>query len=128
MRLACAALLFFLFTSVHGVAGTPGTFRGTLVEASEGTSSCGCIYVQGRNGLVRRVQTGGAQVVYAEDFPASQKKKEPSAALVKGAEVRVEAEPDKDGEWQAQRIELLPAKPAGKPSNPTKKAKIQAAG
>src|SRR5437868_14743815 len=110
MRLVCAPLLL-LAASSFIFAGTPGTFRGTLVEASDGSGSCGCIYVQGRNGLIRRVQTTGAQVVYAEEFPAAERKKQPATALVKGAEVRVEAEPDKDGEWRAQRIEILPAKP-----------------
>jgi hypothetical protein len=97
-------------------AGTPGTFRGKIIQAPPGKEHQGWLYVQGRNKLLRRVAVENAAVVYSDGVPSSQREKVPAHALVEGAEVRVTAEQDESGEWRALRIEILkpPARSASR--------------
>jgi hypothetical protein len=85
-------------------AGTPGSFRGTIVGAASGKN---WIYVQGRNGTARRVEISRARITYDADVPAAARDSHAADALVAGAEVRVTAEQSSDGEWRASRIEIL---------------------
>jgi len=87
-------------------AGTPGSFRGTIVD---GPNSGGknWIYVQGRNGMARRVDISRARVLYDESVPTATRLPQPEDALTAGAEVRVTAEQGIDGEWRASRVEIL---------------------
>ncbi len=110
MKTAClriCALVLTLLACKLAMAGTTGSFRGTVVEAPTGEPSAGWIYVQGRNGSLRRVQVSRARVIYGEAVPLSQREKAPKASLVLGAEVRVTAEQDGSGEWQASQVEIL---------------------
>jgi len=91
-------------------AGTPGSFRGIIVESTDATAAKNWIYVQGRNGMARRVDTSRARIGYDEDVPAADRHSQPSDTLVPGVEVRVTAEQGSDGEWRASRVEIL--KPA----------------
>src|SRR5947207_10772161 len=94
-------------------AGTAGTFRGRVVQPPPSSSSDqGWIYIEGRNHLLRRVQVGKAEVVYAAEVPKSDRHGSPAASLVEGTEVRVTAEQVSGGEWQARRIEVLKVAPA----------------
>ena len=86
-------------------SATPGSFRGTIVENPN--ASKGWIYVQGRNGAARRVEVAHAKIEYDEDVPAAERGVKAEDALVPGSEVRVTAEQGSDGEWHAERIEIL---------------------
>ncbi len=88
-------------------AGTPGSFRGTIVESTDATPETNWIYVQGRNGTARRVDVSRARISYDEDVPAADRHSQPIDALVPGVEVRVTAEQGSDGEWRASRVEIL---------------------
>ncbi len=88
-------------------AGTPGSFRGTIVEGQGSTAEQGWIYVQGRNGMARHVEISQAKVIYDEDVPAAERRSKPEEALTPGTEVRVTAEQGSDGEWRASRVEIL---------------------
>ena len=96
--LACAL-------SVALCAGTPGIFQGQVFR--DQNASPGWIYVQGRNGMLRRVEISRARVLYAPSVPAADRAKNPAQDLIPGAEVRVTAEQDGDGEWRASRVEIL---------------------
>jgi hypothetical protein len=87
---------------------TPGSFRGTIVDNPNAAK--GWVYVQGRNGTARRVEISRAKILYDEDVPATERRPKPEEALTPGAEVRVTAEQDSDGEWHATQVEIL--KPA----------------
>jgi len=100
---------FLFIASVVGLAGTPGSFRGTIVDSPNGTAAKNWIYVQGRNGMARRVEISHARVSYDEDVPAADRRGRPEEALTAGTEVRVTAELGSDGEWRASRIEILRA-------------------
>jgi len=48
-----------------------------------------------------------AKVEYDEDVPAAERSSKAEEALVPGSEVRVTAEQGSDGEWHAERVEIL---------------------
>ena len=87
-------------------AGTPGSFRGTIVDRPHSAEK-NWIYVQGRNGMARRVDISRARIVYDEDVPTAGRLAKPEDALTDGAEVRITAEQGSDGEWKATRVEIL---------------------
>lgn len=102
------ALLFAIFAlSIAGGAGTPGSFRGTIVDGPHAGVGKNWIYVQGRNGMARRVDVSHARVTYDDDVPTATRLPRAQDALIAGAEVRVTAEQGSDGEWKATRVEIL---------------------
>jgi hypothetical protein len=98
-----------LLLSVLVYAGTPGSFRGKIVEGPHSGTERNWIYIQARNGMVRRVEVSHARVEYDEDVPAARRSSNPQEDLKAGAEVRITAEQGSDGEWRASRIEILNA-------------------
>jgi len=93
--------------AVAGVEeGTVGIFQGLVVDGSSRDSGT-YIYVQGKNGNVRRVRVTGAKVYYADSVPASQRVKSAFECLQEHPEVRVTAEQAKSGEWKAKEIVIL---------------------
>jgi hypothetical protein len=98
--------LILVMTVAFVVAATPGSFRGTIVEGPNPPEK-NWLYIQGRNGMVRRVDVSRAQVEHDEDVPAASRSRNPQDALKPGVEVRVTAEQGSDGEWRASRIEIL---------------------
>ena len=77
--------------------------------------------MRSRNGGIRRVDISRAAIGYDETVPADQRKPSAGEQLVIGAEVRITAEQDSDGEWRASRIEII--KPA-----PSRTAKLKPEG
>ena len=99
------AIIVLLNLAIH--AGTPGSFRGTIVDNPQNGAGKNWIYVQGRNGMARRVDVSHARVMYDDEVPASARLPKPEDALTAGVEVRVTAEQDDNGEWRASRVEIL---------------------
>jgi hypothetical protein len=93
-------------------SATPGSFRGVLVANAE--SRPGWIYVQSRNEVLRLVRIDDAAVSYAEGVPADQRLPDARRSLLPGAEVRVLAESDRDGNWNAREVEIIRLAPARK--------------
>ena len=104
-KMAVPTFLVFLLAAAYLWADTPGTFRGVVIHGPDMTP--GWMYIRGENGQVRRVGISRAQVVYSEAVPASERHKIPALSIGSGAEVRVTAQVDKNGEWRATRIEIL---------------------
>lgn len=115
-RRSVGALATVVIFSVLAFAGTPGSFRGKIVDYSGPSPERNWIYVQGRNGMVRRVEISHATVEYDEDVPPADRTRKPQDALVAGTEVRITAEQGSDGEWRASRIEILNAAVSHQPS------------
>jgi hypothetical protein len=112
-RLRLLTIAIFVVALSLAWGGTAGTFRGRVVQPPPNSSSDqGWIYIEGRNHLLRRVQVGKAEVVYAAEVPKSDRHGAAAASLVEGTEVRVTAEQVAGGEWQARRIEVLRVAPA----------------
>ena len=51
------------------VAGTPGSFRGTIIDEPRDAVGKNWIYVQSRNGMARRADISSARVT-SDDAPA----------------------------------------------------------
>lgn len=117
MKVRWAALAVVMWFWVAGAgAATPGEFRGKIISPPQGgpeaVSASACIYVLGRNRLVRRVGILKAEVIYAANVPSEERKPHPAASLLEGAEVRVTASQGADGNWQAKRVEILRTAPS----------------
>ncbi len=104
MALPTAAAVLLICTIMLW-AETPGTFRGVVIHGPDMTP--GWMYLKSANGQVRRVGISRAKVVYADGVPARERHKTPEESIVTGADVRVTAQQDKDGEWRAIRVEIL---------------------
>ena len=72
-------------------AASPGSFRGKIVEGPN-TAGKNWLYIQGRNGMVRRVDVSHAHVEYDEDVPMASRSRIPQDALKPGVDVRITAE------------------------------------
>lgn len=101
--LLLSALLVLL--SLPMLAGTPGSFRGTVVEGPR--SADACVYVEGHDHSIRRVYVSGAKVRYDDDLPIAERQKPVPHTLPAGTQIRVTAEQDDAGEWHATEIEIL---------------------
>jgi hypothetical protein len=103
-----ALCLTLVLLSAPASAATPGLFLGTIVEEGHPEAAeTGWIYVQGRNGGIRKVDISHASITYGDDVPARSRDSQPRGALVSGTEVRVTAEQGSDGEWRATLVEIL---------------------
>ena len=105
-RLPLAMFSIWLLATAALVA-TPGNFRGVVVEGPKAKQVQGWIFVQGKNGMLRRVEIAQANIHYDESFPESKRQVTPRTALKPGIEVRVTANQGKDGEWHATEIEIM---------------------
>ena len=105
----CALVLAIFALSIVSNAGTPGSFRGTIVDGPHSGAGKKWVYVQGRNGMARRVEVSRAHVTYDDAVPADTRLPRAEDALIAGTEVRVTAEQGNDGEWTATRVEILKA-------------------
>jgi hypothetical protein len=105
-RLALTVVLIWTL-SLTLLAGTPGTFRGVLVEGPTSSRADGWVFIKGKNGLLRKVEIKRADVRYEEKFPEEKRKKAPKLALKPGIEVRVTATQGSDGEWHASQVEIV---------------------
>ena len=105
-RFALTVVLIWTL-SLTLLAGTPGTFRGVLVEGPTSSRSDGWVFVKGKNGMLRKVEIKRADVRYEENFPEEKRKKAAKLALKPGIEVRVTATQGSDGEWHASQVEIV---------------------
>ena len=105
VRRLLAMLSIKMMLSLAVSAGTPGIFQGQVYR--DQNASSGWIYVQGRSGMLRKVEVSRARVVYAASVPEADRAKNPTQDLVQGAVVRVTAEQDGNGEWRASRVDIL---------------------
>jgi len=96
----------FLFSGFAFGEGTVGIFQGLVVYGSSRDSGT-YIYVQGKNGNIRRVRVTGAKVYYADSVPASQRITSALECLQEHPEVKVTAEQAGNGEWKAQEVVIL---------------------
>jgi hypothetical protein len=96
-----------LLLATSAFAGTPGTFRGVMYPGRD--TKPGWVYIVGRNDALRLVHIANAVVSYADEFPEERRRPVPAKDLKPGAEVRVTAEQDSNGEWRASEVEIIRA-------------------
>lgn len=114
MRLG-TALLLLLVVALSLPAATPGIFSGTIVQPPETEETSDWIYIESRNGFVRKVRMAKATVFYSEDIAPEARSSRPADSLQPGAEVRITAVQDGSGVWNASRIEILKLTPEKRP-------------
>jgi hypothetical protein len=103
MLRGCAQLVsVVLLFAASGFAGSSGTFLGTMIT----TDDDHWIYVQSKNGALRRVDISSARVTYEAGVPRERRQDPAVRALKPGVEIRVTAEQDAKGEWRASQIEI----------------------
>lgn len=100
-----AKLLAVLLLATAAYGGTPGTFRGELYPGQD--TKPGWVYIVGRNETLRLVHIANASVFYADEFPTRLRRQKPATSLKPGVDVRVTAEQDENGNWQASEIEII---------------------
>ena len=98
-------ILLLALVSQMAVAGSPGSFAGTVIRGPENSDSW--LYVEGHNHSVRRVEISDAKFAYDEDVPMAARKNPVPKTLPAGTSVRVTAEQDAAGEWRATEVEIL---------------------
>lgn len=118
--LRLVALLAFTASAFAG--SITGVFQGTVVQLPKARPEASShpsprwMYVQGKNGAIRRANIAKATFEYDDDYPRAKRHKRPEESLAPAAVVRVTAEQDssKDGEWQATNV-LIVAPPGAQP-------------
>ena len=128
MRRLVLALLILSSTAFAG--SITGVFQGTVVQitASQPQAKTRWMYVQGKNGIIRRANIAKANFDYDEEYPKAKRHKKPEESLKTAATVRVTAEQDitKGGDWQATKVSFVWPDDTTKPA-PKSKAKPSAA-
>ncbi|HWR15600.1 MAG TPA: hypothetical protein VN577_12280 [Terriglobales bacterium] len=90
---------------------TDGSFTGQVVNGPNLESGKKWVFVQGPKGPTRRVEISTAKVTYSAAVPKAKREAKPEDGVREGAEVRLTANQDKEGEWQASAIEILKVAP-----------------
>ena len=103
-RVLLSVLLAFSFLSPL-LSAPIGSFRGVIVRGNG--DNPGWIWVKGANGRLRKVGVSRARVVYDNAVPVVDRERQPELSMKPGAEIRITASQDRDGEWLASRIEIL---------------------
>ena len=95
LRLLCL-LSVTAFVSPAFAGSITGVFQGTVVQlpSAKAQAKTKWLYVQGKNGVIRRANIAKAVIEYDDDFPAKHRHKLASESLIKAAVVRVTAEQD----------------------------------
>jgi hypothetical protein len=107
MKRVAVGFWILIALCVAAFAGTPGTFRGVLVNGPQASRGDGWVFVKGKNGMLRKVEIKRADVRYEDGFPPEKRNGIPKAALKPGIEVRVTATQGPDGEWHATEVEII---------------------
>ena len=100
-------LFVFLFLATLAF-GANGTFVGQVISGPNADTGKKWIYVQGPRGAVRIVDVSAAKVRYGAGVT---KKDRAEDAVREGAQVRITASQDREGEWKASRVEVVKSAP-----------------
>ncbi len=88
-----------------------GSFTGQVVNGPNLDANKKWVFIQGPRGPVRRVDVSGAKVSFGPSVKKQEKAVKPEDAVREGAEVRVMASQDGDGEWKASSVEVVKVAP-----------------
>ncbi len=99
-------MVLVLISHLGLAEGPIGIFEGRVVQGTSREAGT-YIYVQSKNGNMRRVRIKGARVYYADSVPAIQRTRAAAECLREPSQVRITAEQNKNGEWNAREIMIL---------------------
>ena len=126
MRRAGLIAVLCLAGAIAGLAAL-GIFQGQVVPAPKGQDSK-WLFVKSRNGNLRRVDISKAKVDYDDAIPKLRRQQAAKDALRPPVVVRVIADQDEDGEWQAKKVLILALEPTEKKPSSRPSAGILTAG
>ena len=86
-----------------------GSFSGQVVNGPNLESGKKWVFVQAAKGLTRKVEISSARVSFDATVPKTSRSSKPEDAVREGAQVRVTASQDGQGEWKASAVEILKA-------------------
>src|SRR5690348_5122559 len=75
-----------LLTSIASAGSITGVFQGRIVQLPNGKSKAKWLYVQGKNGAIRRANIANAVIEYDDDYPAIKRHKRPAESLDRAIE------------------------------------------
>jgi hypothetical protein len=101
----------FLFSLSALSLAANGSFTGQVVNGPNLDANKKWVYVQGPRGPVRRVDVSAAKVRFGASVSKRDRDAKPDDAIREGAQVRVTASQDGDGEWKASAVEIVKAPP-----------------
>jgi len=88
------------------LATPAGSFRGKIVATPRPDSGHKWIYIQALKGTLRRVDVSRASIRYGADVPKGDRRPNATESLREGAQIRVTASQDTDGEWRAIEVTI----------------------
>jgi hypothetical protein len=88
-----------------------GSFTGQVVNGPNLDSNKKWVFIQGPRGPVRRVNINDAKISFGAAVKKQDRATKPEDAVREGAEVRVTASQDGDGEWKAASVEIVKVAP-----------------
>jgi hypothetical protein len=103
-------LVCFVLTAPAFAAS--GSFVGQVVNGPSFDAGKKWVFIQGAHGSVRRVEISAAKIVFGSSVGKQDRDARPEDAVREGAQVRVTASQDGQGEWRASLVEIV--KPAPK--------------
>ena len=88
-----------------------GSFTGQVVNGPNLDADKKWVFIQGPRGPVRRVDINGAKISFGAEMKKQDKAMKPEDAIREGAELRVTASLDGEGEWKASKVEVVKVAP-----------------
>lgn len=106
------ALTLLLGSLALAASGVVGMFQGKIVQVKGKELAPEILFVQGRNGMVRKVNISQAKVEYDDDFPSADRLKRPADSLRQNTVVRITAEQTEaqDALWKASEVLIISVK------------------
>ena len=103
--------LLVLFVLVAAAFAADGSFTGQVVNGPNLDANKKWVFIQGARGPVRRVDINDAKVSFGAEMKKRDKAMKPEDAIREGAELRVTASLDGEGDWKASRVEVVRVAP-----------------
>ncbi len=100
-----------LFVLVASAFAATGSFTGQVVNGPNLDTNKKWVFIQGPRGPVRRVDINDAKISFGPAVKKKDKAAKPEDAIREGAEVRVTASQDGQGEWKAASVEIVKVAP-----------------
>ena len=97
-----------MLLSTLALAAT-GSFTGQVVNGPNFDSGKKWVFVQAPKGATRKVEISSAKISFGSAVPQKSRAAKPEDAIREGAQVRVTASQDGQGEWKASAVEIMRA-------------------
>jgi len=111
IQLSVKRALICCFVFLATAFASSGSFVGEIVNGPKLDTSRKWVFVQGPRGSSRKVDITTATISFSPDVPKRDREAPPENAVREGAQVRVTASQDDDGDWKASAVEVIKTAP-----------------